>query len=55
MLFPLLQAQSSGVACPVAAGVVDHLLQVGEGLMMNEVQVYEQGVCVCVGGGGGGV
>ena len=32
----------------VAGGVVNHLLQVGEGLMKSEVQKYEQGVCVCV-------
>ena len=36
------------MACPVTAGVMDHLLGVGEGLMKNEVLVYEQGVCVCV-------
>ena len=38
-----VQAQSSGPAFPVTADVIEHLLQVGEGLMKNELQIYEQG------------
>ena len=38
-----MQAQSSGPAFPVTTDVIDYLLQVGEGLMKNELQIYEQG------------
>lgn len=41
----LIQAQSSKPAFPVEAGVIEYLLQVGERLMKNEVQTYEQGEC----------
>lgn len=41
----LTQAQSSKPACPVEDGVIEYLLQVGESLMKNEVQTYEQGEC----------
>ena len=46
-----MQAQSSGPAFPVTGDVIDHLLQVGEGLMKNELHVYEQGTvydCMCM-------
>ena len=49
----MTQAQSSKPACLVEAGVIENLLQVGESLMKNEVQTYDQGECKVEGKKGG--